>query len=123
MQIHKILSNINIKCTKVLGQFGVYVNHEERTKFNILVITVALEMMHIIKIWVKKKANINFHDKSKHGTAFGGWGRQRVLFVTWQTEEMLLTALKKTSTAPNYFKELSSPAEHLLCDKARVCFH
>jgi len=79
-----------------LGQFGVYVNHEELIKFNILVITVALEMMHVIKIWVKKKANINFHDNSKHGTAFGGWGRQRVLFITWQTKELLLTALKKT---------------------------
>jgi len=77
-----------------LGQFGVYVNHEEPIKFNILVITVALEMMHVIKIWVKKNANINFHDNSKHGTAFGGWGRQRVLFITWQTEEMLLTAFK-----------------------------
>jgi len=57
---------------EVLGQFGVYVNHEERIKFNILVITVALEMMYITKIWVKKKANINFHDNSKHDTAFGG---------------------------------------------------
>jgi len=42
-------SNINIKCTKVLGQFGVYVNHEEPIKFNILVITVALEMTHYLK--------------------------------------------------------------------------
>jgi len=92
MQIHEILSNINIKCTKVLGQFGVYVNHEESIKLNILVITVALEMMHVIKIWVKKIANVNFHDNSKHGTAFGGWERKRVLFITWQTEKMLLTA-------------------------------
>jgi hypothetical protein len=74
-----------------LGQFGVYVNHKELIKFNILVITVALEMIHVIKICVKKNANINFHVNSQHGTAFGGWERQRVLFIAWQTEEMLLT--------------------------------
>ena len=76
---------------EVLGQFGVYVNHEETIKFNVLVITVALETMQVIKIWVKKNANINFHDNPKHGTAFGGWERQRVLFIAWQTRELLLT--------------------------------
>jgi hypothetical protein len=84
---------INIKCTKVLGQFGVYVNHEKPIKFNMLVITVALDMTHVIKIWVKKKANINFHDNSKQ-YCFWSLGRQRVWFITWQTEERLLRALK-----------------------------